>query len=89
MFGVDFLSSEQHVYVAIFKLFYISLSQIYFNKTNIKTECLENKCAARDMLTKCVINVATCLESSVYAAEPPRSGHCDLWKRDSAEKTLL
>lgn len=80
---------EQHVYVAISNLFYISLSKIYFNKTNIKIECLENKCAARDMLTKYAINVAAYLESSIYAVQPPQSGHCDLQMRDSAEKTLL
>lgn len=62
----------------IFKLLYISLSEICFNKTNIKTKCLENKCMARDMLTKCVINVTAYLESYIYAAQPPQLGHCDL-----------
>lgn len=80
---------EQLVYAAISKLFYISVCEIYFNKTNIKTECLENKCVARDMLTKYAINVAAYLESSIYAVQPPQSGHCDLRMRDSAEKTLL
>lgn len=62
----------------IFKLFYIFLSEIYFNKTNIKTKYLENKCMARDMLTKYAINVIAYLENSIYAAQPPQSGHCDL-----------
>lgn len=65
----------------IFKLFYISLSEIYFNKTNIKTKCLENKCTARDMLMKYAINVTAYLESSIYAAQPPQSGHSDLWMK--------
>lgn len=62
----------------IFKLFYVTLSEIYSNKANIKTKCLENKCMARDMLTKYAINVTAYLESSIYAAQPPQSGHCDL-----------
>ena len=62
----------------IFKLFYISLCEIYFNKINIKTKCLENKCTTRDMLTKYATNVTAYLESSIYAAQPPQLGHCDL-----------
>lgn len=62
-----------NIYVAISKLFYISLSEIYFNKTNIKTECLENKCVARDMLTKYAINVVLLIWRAPFMQCSPHS----------------
>lgn len=49
------LSTEQCVLCfmcVIFKLFCIFHSEIHFNKTNIKTKCLDNNCTVRDMLMK-------------------------------------
>lgn len=87
VFGVDFLSSRTMFMLQ--SLFYISLSEIYFNKTNIKTECLENKCVARDMLTKYAINVVLLIWRAPFMQCSPHSQVTVTYGWDTAEKTLL